>query len=123
MENENLASEVKKSETITQTQSQSQAATTSACPEQQMAAQQRGGPCLLLRHGETLTIFTLSAGELLLRQGLEAQTLQVKEAAAFALAGHQRLAWALADLQQADTASQREPEVPQRKRPPTARAS
>lgn len=45
-----------------------------------------------------LSILTLGADELLLRHGLQAETLQVEHAAALALAGQQRLARAFTDL-------------------------
>lgn len=45
-----------------------------------------------------LSILTLGADELLLRHGLQAETLHVEHAAALTLAGQQRLAGALTDL-------------------------
>lgn len=53
----------------------------------------------------SLTILTLGADELFLRHGLQAETLQVEHAAALALAGQQRLARALTDLQQAESSA------------------
>lgn len=44
------------------------------------------------------SVFTLGADELLLRHGLQAETLHVEHAATLALAGHQSLAGALTDL-------------------------
>lgn len=64
-----------------------------------------GNPSQFSRHRNTLTILTLGADELFLRHGLQAETLQVEHAAALALAGQQRLARALADLQQAESSA------------------
>lgn len=64
-----------------------------------------GNPSQFSRQRNTLTILTLGADELFLRHGLQAETLQVEHAAALALAGQQRLARALADLQQAESSA------------------
>lgn len=66
-----------------------------------------GNPCQFSRHRNTLTVLTLGADELFLGHGLEAETLQVEHAAALTLAGQQRLAGALADLQGAESSAGR----------------
>lgn len=57
-----------------------------------------GDPCPLFRLRKALTVLTFGANELLFGHKLQAETLHVKDAATLALAGHQRLARALADL-------------------------
>lgn len=78
-----------------------------------MAPEQRGKSLPVLQAQSTLTVLTLGADELFLRHGLQAETLQVEHAAALALAGQQRLAGALTDLQRAQSsAGNREPRQP-----------
>lgn len=73
-----------------------------------------GNPSPFPGRVSTLTILTLRAEKLLLRHRLQAQTLHVKDAAALALAGHQRLARAFTDLKTSrqPVREQRVPDVP-----------